>query len=284
MQFVSEGARLFAEQIGGGPDVVVLHPTPVDHTFWLPVARVLGQAFRVWMPDLRGHGRSELGYAVGEGAGGGLPRGLPRHDELGAMTVRGMARDIVAMLDQARIERALFVGCSIGGYLVYELWRQIPERMVALAICCGKPQADSVDAHMQRAKTIEEIERRGTGPFFERMLATLVGEPTVRRHPAILSELRRMMERMQPAAVIATQHALAERPDSVRTAATIRVPTLVMAGALDVASTPAEMKQLAEVVPNVQFHLLEGVGHYAPYEDPAAVASLLRPFCDGVLW
>src|ERR1700758_3896642 len=41
MQFVSEGARLFAEQIGGGPDVVVLHPTPVDHTFWLPVARVL---------------------------------------------------------------------------------------------------------------------------------------------------------------------------------------------------------------------------------------------------
>ncbi|MGI8770849.1 MAG: alpha/beta fold hydrolase [Acidobacteriaceae bacterium] len=274
MQFISDGATLFAQQTGAGPDVVLLHPTPVDHTFWLPVAWMLEPAYRVWMPDLRGHGNSELTTSQADLG--------PSQASAGRLTIELMARDIVAMMREARIERALFAGCSIGSYLLFELWRQIPERIEGLAFCCGKPQADSPDARAQRARTIEEIERQGTSAFFERMLQTLVGEPAARSRPAMLTELRRMMERMQPEAVIATQRALGERPDSVRAAATIRVPAMVLAGALDPASTPAEMKQLADVLPNAEFHLLQELGHYAPYERPDVVGTLLRRFCDSV--
>ncbi len=275
MQFISEGATLFADQAGSGPDIVLLHPTPVDHTFWIPVARMLEPAYRVWMPDLRGHGLSEL--TTPTAAPG------PLRDSTERLTIELMARDVVAMMREARMERALFIGCSIGSYLLYELWRQIPERIAGLAFCCGKPQADSPEARAQRVRNIEDIERQGTGAFFERMLQTLVGEPATRRRPAILNELRAMMERMRPDAVMATQRALGERPDSMRTAATIRVPAIVLAGALDPASTPAEMTQLAEVLPDAEFHLLPELGHYAPYEQPETVGPLLRRFCDRVL-
>jgi 3-oxoadipate enol-lactonase len=268
MQFVSDGTTLFTEQSGSGPNVVLLNPTPVDHTFWRPAGRTLEPAYRLWMPDLRGHGGSELGLSQSGGV---------------RLTIELMARDIVALLRQAGIERALFAGCSIGSYLLYELWRQIPDRIVGLVFCCGKPQADSPEARAQRTKTIEEIEHRGTSEFFDRMLRTLVGEPAARRRPEMLAELRQMMERMQPEAVMATQRALGERPDSTATAATIRIPAMVLAGALDTSSTPAEMKQLADAIPGAEFHLLEELGHYAPYERPDVVGALLRRFCDRVL-
>jgi 3-oxoadipate enol-lactonase len=275
MQFISDGATLFTEQSGSGPDVVLLHPTPVDHTFWLPAARMLEPAYRVWMPDLRGHGGSELSSS----------KTGPDLSQTGGarLSIELMARDIVALLRQAGIERALFAGCSIGSYVLYELWRRIPDRIAGLVFCCGKAQADSPEARAQRTKTIEEIEHRGTSEFFDRMLRTLVGEPAARRRPEMLTELRRMMERMQPEAVMATQRALGERPDSMATAATVRVPAIVLAGTLDTSSTPAEMKQVAGVIPDAEFHLLEDLGHYAPYERPDVVGALLRRFCDSVL-
>ncbi|MGA2743750.1 MAG: alpha/beta fold hydrolase, partial [Candidatus Sulfotelmatobacter sp.] len=44
--------------LGDGPPVVLLHPFPVNHEFWLPVADVLSTRYRVILPDLRGHGES----------------------------------------------------------------------------------------------------------------------------------------------------------------------------------------------------------------------------------
>ena len=60
----SDDVDLFYEVRGEGPDVVLLHPYPSDHRYWLPLAQHLESRFRLVMPDLRGLGRS----GVGEGA------------------------------------------------------------------------------------------------------------------------------------------------------------------------------------------------------------------------
>ncbi len=64
MYFRSSGSRLFAETLGAGRDLVLLHPTPLDHAFWEPVARELSGRYRLVLPDLRGHGRSEAGEGM----------------------------------------------------------------------------------------------------------------------------------------------------------------------------------------------------------------------------
>jgi pimeloyl-ACP methyl ester carboxylesterase len=89
-----------------------------------------------------------------------------------------------------------------------------------------------------------------------------------------------MMQRMPAASAIAVQRALAARPDSMATAATIHVPTAVLAASLDRGSTPAEMRELANAVHGSTFYLLQEMGHYAPYEQPRLVGALLRRFAD----
>jgi 3-oxoadipate enol-lactonase len=257
-----DGARLFCEERGEGPAVVMLHPTPVNRCFWLPAADAIIPRYRVLLPDLRGHGESEAGT--------------------GDITVQRLATDTLRLMDEAGMARAIFIGCSIGSYTLYELWRRAPERVAGIAFCCGKPQADTAENRARRAEWIAEVEQRGPAPFFDRMLDALVGKPSARRAPHILRELRAMMERMRPDAIIATQRGLMARPDSLATARTITVPAAVVAGALDTGSTPEEMKQLADAIPGSAFYLLHEMGHYAPYERAEAVGPLLRRFCDSV--
>lgn len=267
MFYLSGGARLFAITMGSGPDVVLLHPTPVHHAFWLPVAEMLADRYRVTLPDLRGHGQSEAGD--------------------GPITLEKLGGDIERLLETLGIGKALFAGCSIGGYTLYEIWRRMPERVAALAFCCSKPQAD-VDANRAtRQKWIAQLKERGTADFIESMLNSLVGPTAWQRHPEKIAEARAMMQAMQPEAVVAVQQGLALRPDSVETAKTIRVPTFVLAGVEDTGSTPADMRLLTRMVRNggygAEFHLLNDAGHYAPWEQPETVGPLLRKFFDSVV-
>jgi pimeloyl-ACP methyl ester carboxylesterase len=84
---------------------------------------------RAVVPDLRGHGKSALG--------GNLPvGGFSLVPDAAVLTIEQLAADVVALLDHLELKEAAFVGCSIGGYVLLELWRRIPERMKALAFVC----------------------------------------------------------------------------------------------------------------------------------------------------
>jgi len=89
-----------------------------------------------------------------------------------------------------------------------------------------------------------------------------------------------MMDAFPLEAMLAVQRGLMQRPDSVPTLATIQVPVCALAGGEDPASTPAEMRVIAEQAPHAEFHLLEDAGHYAPFEQPHKVAALIGDFLD----
>ena len=59
--YASNGANLSYSEIGSGLPVIFLHPTPLDHFYWLPMIAELGEV-RAIVPDFRGHGASELGW------------------------------------------------------------------------------------------------------------------------------------------------------------------------------------------------------------------------------
>jgi 3-oxoadipate enol-lactonase len=264
--YISDDAELSYEMLGAGQDVVLLHPTPVHRAFWLPVAQRLASGYRVILPDLRGHGQSHAGE--------------------GPITMQRLARDIERLLDTLGIERAIFGGCSIGGYTLFELWRQDPKRVKALAFCCSKPQPDTVVNKAKREEWMAEIRLQGTDGFFQTMASSLVGPTAQRRDPGKPAAALAMMQAMGPGAAVAVQQGLAMRPDSVPTTRTIHVPTCVIAGGEDVGSTPTDMMGLAENIRNAgyssEYHLLPNAGHYAPWEQPDEAASILRRFFDSV--
>ena len=267
MNFTSDDAQLFYTTVGKGADVVLLHPTPCDHRFWLQAAESLTGRYRVILPDLRGHGQSEAGQ--------------------GPITMSKLGADLVRLLDVLGIQRALFAGCSVGGYALYQLWREAPARISALAFCCSRPQADADSNRAKRDEWIAQIRQRGSADFIETMLTSLISGTARRRSPERVAEAREMMQAVKPEAVIAVQQGLASRPDSVATARGIHVPSFVRAGGEDTSSTPEDMKLLAESIRSsgygAEFHLLRDAGHYAPWEQPQMVGRLLRRFFDSVV-
>jgi 3-oxoadipate enol-lactonase len=267
MDYYSDGAKLFYTSLGEGPAVVLLHPTPVDHRFWMPVAEILAGKYRVIVPDLRGHGRSALGE--------------------GPITVAKLAADAGRLLDHLELEKALFAGCSIGGYTLFEIWRTIPSRTEALAFCCSKAQADTEAQRAKREETIARVRERGTAELIESSLETLIGSAARRRWPEKVAEAREMMQAVPVESIVAMQQGLAARPDSVVTARTLRVPCCVIAGGEDLGSTPADMKLLAEQIRNggygAEYNEIPDAGHFAPFEQPELVARILRRFFDSVI-
>ena len=57
----SDDAEIVYDIVGNGPPVVLLHPFPVHHKFWNRIVPMLSSRYRLILPDLRGHGDSEIG-------------------------------------------------------------------------------------------------------------------------------------------------------------------------------------------------------------------------------
>jgi pimeloyl-ACP methyl ester carboxylesterase len=267
--YVSKGAKLAFRDSGSGLPLVFLHPTPVDGDFWRPLIEELA-GIRAIVPDLRGHGASELGSSLPIGGFAHVP-------DAPVLSMEQLAADTLALLDHLEVPTALFAGCSIGGYVLLELWRQAPQRIHGLAFICSKPQPDAEANLAKRADNIAQARAGAPGAidaFFDNAAQSLVGATARQRHPEVARELRAQMTIM-PEALVAVQAGLATRPDSLPTVATIGVPVLAIAGGEDVSVSPAEMEAFRAAPGGCEFHLLPEAGHFAAYEEPRKTAALL---------
>lgn len=266
--YESDDARLAYVDTGAGLPVVFLHPTPLDHFFWTPlISRLPG--VRAIAPDFRGHGASELGDDLPVGRFAGVP-------DAPAITMERLAADILFLLDHVHLDKAVFIGCSIGGYVLLELWRRAPERVLGLGFLCSKPQPDPEPAREKRAVTIAMAREGNKEELFDGMVKSSTGASAQAARPEIVTELRARMT-LTSEALVATQAGLAARPDSVQTAATIHVPLLAVAGGQDLAVAAEDLRALLTADgPRVDYTYLAEAGHFAAYEQPDIVAELVR--------
>src|SRR5690349_17394726 len=262
MIFENEGAELFYEVRGNGPPVVLLHPFPANHHFWDGCIPYLEDRYRLILPDLRAHGDSSPGT--------------------GAATMEKHARDVAALCDHLQIEKALFVGVSIGGYVLFEFWRQSRERVTALVLADTRAEADSDDARQGREKSIQQVQERGPGPLIDAMIPKLLGESTLRNRPDIVDSARTMMSRMTVPGLVAALQGLAARPDSVPTLKSIRVPVLMVFGEEDVLTPRSAAEPMVRQIIRSRLEIVPRAGHYAAFEQPELFGTLLRTWLDGM--
>jgi len=256
----SDDVEIFYEIRGSGPPVVLLHPFPCHHEFWNPVAEALDSRYRLILPDLRGHGDSE----IGEG-----PALMQKH-----------AGDVARVLDAAGVGKAAFVGCSIGGYILFEFWRRFRERVTSLALCDTRPQSDTADGRANRLKAAAAVLEQGSEPFIESMTPKLLGRTTLALWPDLVEGARAMMRKMSAEDISLVLRGMAERPDSVADLKSINVPTLIVIGEEDVLSTVADGELMRQNIAGSQLKVVPKAGHYAPWEQPESVGKVLRQFLD----
>jgi 3-oxoadipate enol-lactonase len=262
-QVKSSDAQIVYHALGDGPPVVLLHPFPANHEFWIPVAEALASRYRLIIPDLRGHGDSEIGD--------------------GPATMEKHAADIASVLDDANVGRAPMIGVSIGGYVLFEFWRRYRGRTAALGLVNTKAAADSPDAQSARLQAANDVIDRGAEIFFESMVPRLLGKTTRERRPDLVEGAMRMMRKMSPEDVAQVQRGMAARSDSVDTIKTINVATMIITGDEDLLTGFNEAEVMHRHISGSQLRVVPKAGHYSPWEQPEDVTRLLRQFLDSTL-
>jgi len=259
-QVRSGDAEIVYEILGSGPPVVLLHPFPTNHSLWLPAVQSLAANYQLILPDLRGHGDSEIGNG---------PALMEKH-----------AADISRVMDDARVGRAVLVGNSIGGYAIFECWRRWRERISGVVLCNTKAQADTAEARNTRLQAANDVLEKGTEPFFASQATRLMGKTTQASRPDLVDGALRMMRKMSPEDVAMVQRGMAERPDSMPVLKTMNVPTLVITGTEDGLTGIPEAEAMHKNIARSELKIVAKAGHYSPWEQPEEIGRLLRQFLD----
>ncbi len=167
------------------------------------------------------------------------------------------------------------VGCSMGGYLIFELWRRASSRIPAAVFIDSRAGADTPEVRQGRIETIRVLEEEGFDAFWQLQRPKLFAAHTA---PEVIERARGMAAEQPIAKLVATVRALGARPDSGETASAIDVPTLVVVGEEDVLTPPEESAELAGLLPAARLVTIPEAGHLTPLEKPDEVKEELFLF------
>lgn len=167
------------------------------------------------------------------------------------------------------------IGCSMGGYLIFELWRQASARIPAAVFIDTRAGADTPEVREGRDETIRILGEDGFEAFWKLQEPKLFGPETP---PDVIEGARAIAAEQPITNLVATLQALGSRPDSRETASSMDVPALVIVGEEDVLTPPSEAEELAELLPIAELVGLPGAGHLTPLERPVQMNEELLVF------
>ena len=247
LHFVSTGAE-------NNPALVLANSLGSDLHIWDDVVEQLSDYFRIVRYDIRGHGLSEASPSP--------------------YSVRDLSEDVVALMDLLEISRAVICGVSVGGIIAQSLALDHPERVRALVLSDTGARIGSVESWQQRIATVRES---GLQALKEPTMERWFSEQFRQRHATAVRGYSTMLMKTAPEGYLGTCCALGDA-DFRPTASQIKVPTLVLCGAEDIATPPELGKELASLIPGSQFSLIEGAGHLPCIERPGAMAERMMKF------
>lgn len=247
--------RLHVDRSGAGPLLVLLHPVGLDGTFWggLP-AQAVAAGHTVLAVDLPGHGRS-------------APADRP-----GRMDA--VVEQVAAVIEAAAAGPAIVLGLSFGGMVAQNLALARPD-LVAGLIACGCP------GRMPEAAR-EAILDRGRAAEAGGMAAVV--EPTIERWftPDFRSDrrvdaVRARLLADRPSDFAAAWEAIAGH-DALDRLGAVRVPSLVVAGERDAATSADASRALADAIPGARLVVLPGAPHMMQIEAEGAFVDAVAGF------
>jgi 3-oxoadipate enol-lactonase len=212
-------------------------------SMWEPQLPEFEEHFSVLRYDTRGHGQSSV---------------LP-----GPYSFEQLGGDVLALLDQLNIERACFCGLSMGGMTGLWLGLQAAKRLHKLVVCSASAKFGTAEIWEKRIAAVREGGMRSVAAQVVERWFT----PEFRASAAeAMHTTLQMLEATSPEGYMACCAAL--RDENLREAVQqIRTPTLILTGAKDPVSPPADGKFLSAAIPGAHYRELNAA-HLSNLEVP----------------
>jgi 3-oxoadipate enol-lactonase len=255
---IVNGITLAYSDTGTGLPIVFLHAFPLNRTMWAEQEAALSLQFRVITIDLRGHGESDA--------------------PLWHYSLDQAADDVRALLDHLSITQALFVGLSMGGYILLAFYRKYADRVKGMVLADTRAQDDTPEGKAGRFQMAQIAYKQGPSAIADIMIPKLLSPATIQTRPEIVQRIRTMIEENQVSGIAGDLMAMAERPDSMPFLKQITCPTQIIVGGLDQATPPADAKLMADQIRNSELAIIPNAAHLANLEQPEEFTKILAEF------
>lgn len=247
-----DGIRVHYKNVGTGETALVfVHGWTCDLTFWRDQVPDFAGKTRVVLVDLPGHGRSDK----------------PDVD----YTQDLFARGVHAALQDAGVKRAVLVGHSMGAPVIRQFYRRFPAETLALVSVDGRLSDPLPDTAAQKERL-----RLIYSPEFKSFMSNAIDNMFIPQTSAEIREYikTRMMntpQRVSAGAIKGLFEPGLWNEDPIN----VPMQAIMAKGRL---WTPEQELSFRKLAPNVDYHAMEGVGHFLMMEQPAAFNALLAEF------
>jgi 3-oxoadipate enol-lactonase len=254
------GVKIAYTDQGTGSPIVFLHGFPTCRSVWNPQVEFLSLHFRVITVDLRGNGESDA--------------------PLWRYTMETFSDDLCGLLDHLSIQRAVFAGLSMGGYVLFSFYRKYPQRVRGLILADTRAESDTPKVREGRFQMAQTAYREGLGPVADAMLPKLLSSKTLQNRPERVADVRELILRNSAVGIAGDLMAMAERPDSSPILSEFKCPVLVVVGSDDAATPPDEVRRMAGRIPYGKLEIIPDAGHLSNFENPEAFNRAVLNFME----
>jgi 3-oxoadipate enol-lactonase len=249
----ADGAQLWYEATGRGPDVVLLHGLADTHELWRYQIHWLSRSFRVIAIDTRGHGRSSAG-----------------HRGWGMAT---LVEDVLCVADAVGAGQFGVVGLSMGGGIAQGVAIAAPERVWLLALI-GTSASFAPDNQRRFTDRADLAERAGMEAVVDATVPRWFTPAFRAAHPEVVESGYRTVLDRDPAIFAAASRVNAARDFTARLRE-IRCPAVYVAGREDPGDVEGNLAVFRAGLPRLDVHLLDGAAHLVPVERPLCLTRIL---------
>lgn len=241
-----------------GLPVIFIHGFPFSKEMWEKQLSALCESHRVIAYDVRGHGESERGAAQ--------------------FSIAQFADDLFFFMDALKIEKAILVGLSMGGYIALHAIQQQPQRIAGLILCDTQCAADSDEGRKKRKKNIAFIQKNGLSIYAEESLKNLFAPVSFTDKKDEVIFIKNTILKTPAEIICLTLQALADRKETCSSLAQIKVPVCILVGKEDKITSPEVAHKMQILINGSSLHLIDGAGHLSNLENPEQFNAHVKTF------
>ncbi len=238
----------FEEGASTGIPLIFIHGFPFNKEMWAAQLTSFSDNLRCIAYDVRGHGDSEAGVAH---------FGIPQ-----------FADDLFSFMDALKIDKAVVVGLSMGGYIALHAIKKNPARIAGLLLCDTQCASDTQEGRDKRMKTIAFIQKNGLEVYAEESLKNLFAPASFQSKKEEVLFIQNTILKTRPESICFTLQALADRKETCTTLGQIKVPVLILVGKEDKITSPEVAEKMHGLISNSELQIIENAGHLSNLENP----------------